>query len=295
MEILNLFRHKHPEVIIVYAEKYKDSGSTIMRGEQLYNIVSSYCDLKISYLPQSQKYKDCILYLTKGALLSCDINDLALLASRNNKIILDPVDLILPDGYSDFAHFIIAASRTAYREYKEMFPRINIGLIDHHADPRISQTNDCRGFRIAYFGEPQNAVLTKEIKEIVDVIPVDTTNRSDSWIKEVSSYSAHYALRNQQEFDGFKPFTKGFNAAYCGANILVNKTYESVYWLTEDYPFFFDSKANEDMALMAIEKMKKSFGSKEWSFGVSIMKDLRERVSPKIIAKQFEKIIDSLS
>src|SRR5687768_7766711 len=78
----------------VYADVYKNTGSTVMRGEQLSEIAKQVLSSKqkVFYSPTKTKFKNCVLFLTKGALQTLRRRDLILLKLRANKLIFDPVD-----------------------------------------------------------------------------------------------------------------------------------------------------------------------------------------------------------
>ena len=292
---LTKYRRK-PILYFVYAMKYKNYGSTIMRGEQLSNIVSSYSNIETSFLPISTKFKNSTLLLTKGVMLDIGQEYLEILLKKNNRLIFDPVDLPVPDYITRYATVLIAASRSAYREYTTKFPNSRVVIVDHHADPRIPKkiSKYHNTFEVGYFGEPQNTVITKGISDIVDIIPTPTAYKDDAWLQKTGNYSLHYAIRKQQSFDGFKPFTKGFTAARCGANILTQRDYESEFWLGKDYPYLIDYNSNEKEIINALNLAKNTFQTNRWYRAIEVMEELQVKVSAKNIAQQVVNMIESI-
>jgi hypothetical protein len=284
------------KVRFVYAEEYKFLGSTIMRGEQLSSIAEQYVREDIAYVPLTKGLRNSSLFLTKGCLLSLSRDDVRLLKRRGNRLFFDPVDSVLPDFTNDFADVIVAASKVAEEQYRINFPGKNILRVDHHVDPRIKERTartEQSPLSIGYFGEPVNTIITPRIRQKVTFTHVDTLKQNPAWIKDLSRYNCHYAIRSKAKENVIKPFLKGFTAAKCGANILIQERgqEEAVHWLGNDYPFLLSGAVNEQNILRAISRLERSFGSTEWRRGLAIMEHIKQQVSDKNIALQLQQLL----
>lgn len=275
----------------LYSDASRYYGSTVMRGEQLSKIAEKVLKRKTYFTSVDYKYVNCTLYLTKWAVYSLSPEKLQKLKDRQNLIIFDMVDGEIPDEKKQFADVFVAASETIYKKYKRLLPKSSIiFLIDHHADPRIKNLNWSRkpkSLQVGYFGEMINTYITPKINKIVNFIPVSTVNQSDEWFYELPKYNLHYAIRQKRDVYPNKPFLKGFTAAHCNANILIQDSEkEAIKWLGKDYPYLLKGKVTENKVLRMLNHIKESYGSDEWKRGLSVMRRIKKRTSEEIIGKQ---------
>lgn len=279
---------KRPKIIFVYAKRYEYSGSTVMRGDQLSRIIHRYAgqSYRIYYRAMSLKFRNSLLFLTKGAVTDYTVDELALLRGRGNHVVLDPVDNPLIDEKATQAHAIIAASLEAFDSYVSRGYRTY--LVNHHVDTRLSGTgNALPVLRCAYFGELINTVRTEKISQKVDFIQVDTGRQNNAWLDRLKDYNLHYAIRAENG-DGFKPFLKGFTAAACGANILIQSTQkEAVRWLGKDYPYLLRKPPTEANILAIIRKIGADYNGPIWCQARDTMQKIREKTSDENIAREF--------
>jgi len=194
-----------------------------------------------------------------------------------------------------YADIVVAASETIYKGYKKTLPSsVKVILVNHNVDSRLKMldwSKRPKTLHAGYFGELINVVVTPEIKKRVDIMPVDNTKQNNYWLKELPKYNLHYAIRQTRDVYPNKPFLKGFTAAHCGANILIQDSEkEAVRWLGKDYPYLLHGKVTEKRILEMLEYTKKSFGSKEWKRGLEIMHTIREKTSEEAIGKQLVKL-----
>jgi hypothetical protein len=285
----------HESIHFVYAESTRDYGSTVMRGKQLSKIAQKYSGKRVYFTSTDYQYKNCILFLTKWAIYKLSLKDLKKLKDRKNKFIFDLVDGELPAKKKKFADVIVAAAESTYKKYKRSLPKSSkIVLVDHHADPRISTVDwsiRTKKLKVGYFGELINTLVTPKIEKRVDFIPVSNTEQNDDWFKELPKYNLHYAIRKKRDVYPNKPFLKGFTAAHCGANILIQASEEEVVkWLGKDYPYLLKGRVTEKRVLEMLDHIKKSYGSKEWERGLAIMRDVRAKTSEEVIGKQLVKL-----
>jgi len=275
----------------IYAEKYSDYGSTVMRGQQLSKIAQKAYNEPIHSTSTAFGYKNCILFLNKWAIYTITEKQFKKLKRRKNVLIFDMIDGELPSIKTKYADILVAPSQTILETYKKTpFKNKDMFLVDHHADLRIRQLKKQRRLKnieVGYFGEIPNTVFTPEIQKVVDFFPVATTYQNNDWFKELSKYNLHYAIRQKRDVFPNKPFLKGFTAAHCNANILIQDSEkEAVRWLGKDYPYLLKGKVTERKILNMISKIKKSYGSKEWKRGLKIMQRIKKQTSEKAIGKQ---------
>lgn len=284
-------------VHFLFAKKYQYSGSTVMRGQQLSQIAQQTLpgNYHITYTQPSIFFRNSYLFLTKGVVKTSSLRFLSRMKKRGNVLIFDPIDEPVPPDKVRFADIIVAASRTARNKYTEIFPASRIELVDHHVDPRISTldfSNQPAVFQAGYFGELINTVITPRIKRQVDFIHTDTSKQDESWFKQLPNYNFHYAIRKVQKEYPDKPFLKGFSAARCNANILIQAEPEALSWLGEDYPYILHGPVNQTTILQALDKARASYGSAEWRKGLEIMQDIKRQTSNQAIGKQLRRLFN---
>lgn len=300
------FNNPHPrELVFLYSEKYKNSGSTVMRGFQLYEMINDeVAQGGIKHVSKMKMLNDfcfvenSIVFLTKGFLKSADNEALEKLKANGNILLADYVDDKVKVEHLDFIDVLIAASITAFIEFKSKYPNKNVKLLTHHVDPRIEHV--CKGVnekedKAAYFGEVVNTILNEDVESHVDVFQVDTSgkNSSTSWIDAIPCYKYHYAVRWKRGIDGFKPFTKGFTAACAGARIILDRNVDDAkYYLGNNYPFYVDIENDR----LGKEIKKVFFKSSEVDLRIAeeYMLHVRKRSSKEFILSEFKKIISSI-
>lgn len=285
-------------LIFVYSPSHRYTGSTVMRGEQLSEIAKRALkkQYNVHFEPITKRFRNSILFLTKGALHSYTVEQLVELKHRNNLIIIDPNDSIVPAEKVRLVDVIVSSSRIGCEAHKEQYPDRVVAIIDHHVDPRIkplAEKDRLDEFRAGYFGEPVNTIITPNIERMVDFVHVDTSSQSDkSWIDKIPTYNFHYAIRNRRSFDGYKPATKVFTAARCKSNVLVQDAeYEAAAWLGEDYPYLLKGKVTEGKILSMLNLAKDSYGSEMWRHGLSIMKKIDQQISEDAIGRQIYELL----
>jgi len=268
-----------------------------MRGQQLSQMAAKSLPkrYKISYQPVGQSFKNSILFLTKGGLQALKLETLDALNKDNNILLFDPVDAPLHDFTEKYADIIVAASRMAYKDYLKRYKKNKVMLLDHHVDPRLKELDWSKRptkFKAAYFGEQVNTVHTAKIEKFVDFVQVDTFRQTDSWLKEIPEYNFHYAVRQTREIDNFKPFLKGFTAAYANSNMLIQDSQsEATEWLGEDYPYLLKGKVTEASIIKALNNAQRSYGTDVWLKGLNVMQDIKKKISDESICCQLKQII----
>lgn len=294
-KIMNRLSSKSKQVTFVFAEEYRTTGATIMRGEQLVEMVKKYMPrIDVDYRPLGYDFKNQILFLTKGAIYNLDEAVLEKLKKNGNRLIFDTVEAPLPHFTRDYADIVVACSAKSLSVYEKTFPNVQSMLLDHHVDPRVQQLEmpPRSKLKIGYFGEFANTFISDKIRSRVDFIEVDNLRQDPEWINKLPAYPMHYAIRVALKPNRYKPFLKGFTAAHCDANVLVQDTEtDALRWLGEDYTYLIKGEVNGTVILAALDKVEQSYGSKEWRDALEVMRHIKEATSERAIADQLAKIL----
>jgi hypothetical protein len=281
--------HYMPSLVFVYAEQFREAGSTVMRGFQLAELArDGLPGHRVRVAPLGTAIRNSSVFLTKGALKVAEPQQLSDLRRAGNRLLFDPVDEVPPPTTARFADVLVASSLTAFDYFSRAYPATRVALVNHHVDPRLDRvTPRPDAFRVGYFGETVNAILTDAIEERVDVVPVDTSREHADWLARVPQYTMHYAVRRERALDHFKPFLKGFTAAHSGAPVLIQRDQaEALRWLGEDYPYLVDAPVDEAVILDALARAEREYGGPRWARAREIMAGIRARTTPtRIVAE----------
>ena len=277
----------------VFDPNWAGIGSTVMRGFQLSGIARRHLggSRKINYRPLSPKLSRSDLFLTKNACMALDASAAAALASRQNRLFADIVDGSPPAWAEEVGATIVTSSITSFEQVSLEYPALDVVLVNHHVDPRISVMAQQSDFRVGYFGEPFNAVTSDAIRRRVDFVEVATASQDQAWIESLSDYNVHYAIRQRIAQDAVKPFLKGFTAAQVGAVILTTANDpEAQRWLGSDYPYLVRT-IDESSILRAIGEIEDDFGSAQWTHARDVMRGIASRVAPQRIARELQRAL----
>jgi hypothetical protein len=268
-----------------------------MRTFQLAEIVKKYLGSKFNIVTCAQDFSisDSILIISKWLALTLTKEQANKLKSQGNKIIFDMVDTNIDQHRTDIADLVIASSEGIANDYQKIINRDRVIVIDHHVDPRVQalRHHPISQFKLGYFGEKENAYFTDKIAQKVDIFSIDTSSqRNNEWINSLNKYNIHYSIRRTNDRYSYKPFLKGFTAAYCDSNIVVHEgDSEAIYWLGDDYPFIIRGPINESNILNSLDKFRGMFNTKEWYDGLKKMKEIKEKINDRHVAIQFEAML----
>lgn len=279
--------------VFLYGPAFAASGSTIMRGKQLAELAAKQLpDFEVSYRPLGFEPKGAAVFLTKGALKEASREQLLTLKARGNRLFFDLVDEA-PPSTVDLADAVVAASLTAFQDLSAQLPSSQVVLVNHHVDPRISvQSAPHDKLRIGYFGELVNTAESPRLRDAVAFVQVDTSRETTAWLGELGRYNMHFAVRRTRALDFHKPFLKGFTAAACFSNIVIQRSQrEALAWLGEDYPYLVNAEASEDQVLEVIDFARESFGQAPWQDGLGRMAEIRARISPARIGAELRRAL----
>lgn len=271
--------------------------SALLRGHQLIELAARTrpgIACRPCALADLSALRGQTVILTKSALCQIRPNDMARLRGCGHRLIADPVDLPPDDDVLAAAHILLASSLTQKFAFRARFPGLSVHYISHHVDlrlPAIMPPTDRA--RLAYFGKLENCLHADRIQPLVTLIaaefPADT-----GWMQHLGTYNAHYALRAATPVDGFKPFTKGFVAARCGAPIIVRADDEEArLHLGPAYPFYVQN-ISHDAVTARLAQIADSFNTPDWHAALATMRDLATRTALPAIQQQLGAILDAI-
>lgn len=291
------------DIVFLYSEKFLNSGSTIMRGRQLCKIISNNIqDNRKVIFSASTDISSSIIILTKGYLKITTADSLRRLKLKGNILLADFVDEPPNEALINDLDGLIASSILAYKYYKVKWPNKESFHITHHVDPRIGfiynrfrGKNNLLDLNIGYFGELINSKMSDKIKSHVDFVSIDTSKVSTDWMLQLPSYNCHYAVRQRRDIDGYKPFLKGFVAAYCNANIIIQESEgDASFYLGSDYPFLINQDAGETEILEMLRIVKDAYNGPDWYYGLEVMNEIKARSSNEFVVREFMQMINSI-
>ncbi len=281
-------------IVILYDLPHLDTGSTVLRGRQTAALLRAHLDGSRDVQWRCDRaFRDCIVILTKGLLKVTTPEELENLR-RHNILIGDFVDDPLRPDLLDHLDILIASSLCGLRHMMRAAPKLPCCHITHHVDIRlptqIKAPDDT--MRAGYFGELANTIHTDRLAEKIAFHAVSTARQSNSWIKKLSEYNLHYAARQMQDHDGFKPFLKGFIAAHCGANIIVQRNAgDAPYYLGTDYPYLLSEDAGPEDILDMLRHAEEGFGGPEWQHAQAIMQNIAAHSSRAYVLAEWDALL----
>lgn len=306
-----------PEIVFLYRGGHRNSGAKLMRCDQLSGFARAHLGDRYQFrtgdLPNPkhirrqqrlvEELKGAIVIFLKRADRALDPDVLGDLRGAVRGMGIDYVDgnmWPLPTVPMD-VH--IAASIHGLRALEVLLSgpfealhnsRTTARLVLHHADPRIVPLPEGGGrdLSLSYFGRADNAFLPEPvIAELSDLPDYADADVDDAFLKLVAQSNMHYCVREigtRNRRLSFKPFTKGFNAAAAGANVIVNRQVpDAEALLGEDYPYLIDGARVEDV-LAGIARARAEVGSEVWQRGLEAMRALRHRISVGQIVRQLD-------
>lgn len=232
---------------------------------------------------------------------------LAALRRRASVIGLDSIDMALDTIPFDLFDFHVAASISGQGALAARLAALGLGsvpveLLHHHGDPRLDRVEipEPRPFRCGYAGALKNAAVPPGLDGEVTVLPVNYARDMERVIPRLGRFPLHFAVRPENaltasESREYKPFTKGFTAARCRANILVNRGADDAEALLgPDYPFLVE---NSDPAsvIAGHERAREAYGGPLWADGLERLRAMDDLVTPPALARQLEQILDRVT
>lgn len=283
-------------ISFLYDERAAGSGSTVMRGEQLSRHVRDHFpDREVTFEPNPNP-RGRILILTKGFLEAVRADELKRLKERGNCLVADYVDAKPMAEQVEFIDVLLASSIKAIVDYRVKHRTKLCVHLTHHVDPRLPRGNRASGRAVVgYVGERVNAIWSPQIHDQVELVHVDTSRRSDDWLRSVSRFNVHYAARRVRGIDGHKPFLKGFTAAHCDANIIVQRgSGDTDSYLGHHYPYLLSARPDEAEILEMLDRVRETFGGPVWDEGLEVMRHVQSRSCVSFIMDEFRALLRQL-
>jgi len=289
---------KNRKVIFIYRSRRKNNASTIMRAFQLQKILNEEGGLNTEIIDESfiKNIKESVCILNKSFLIDASSKEFEELISQGNTLCLDYIDSRETLFQVNYCHCLIASSIKQFKFYQERYKNKLTHLITHHVDPRLTKTEKkFKNLRIGYFGEEKNGLYIDQLKELIYPCYISTKKMSEeNWFHEIQNYNGHYIARKINGNNIYKPFLKGFTAAFLNANVIVGLDEgDSTFYLGKDYPYLIKDKSIDGVTKM-IKFMQKTFNSRVWFDGLEIMREVKSKSSNKQIIKEFKLMLNSI-
>lgn len=305
------------KVIFAYRIGQKMMGGKAMRVDQLAALAKAHLSERYSFevalAPKGARphacrrfvnaCKDAIVIFHKSAAANLGPEFRASLKRAAAGICVDHLDIVAGPFEPGFIDVHIAASYESERSLHrglaalDPTPGTQVRHLRHHADPRLKAASAPRGsFWLGYFGLPDNVVLPPALAEQAIVPGYDGKGDVSAFIARLSEANFHICTRDPSPvltrgILSSKPFTKGFNAAVVGANVLVNRqVHDAEYYLGADYPYFVDST---DAAVIGegVARAAAEFGSARWNNASTRMADVARQIAPTEVTAELDKIL----
>lgn len=244
--------------------------------------------------------KPAVFILGKYRGYSMKPEEVTALRQKAIAVGLDHKDADMNDADLSLYDFHIASSAAGLAALKRMLTERKLDrgayLFLQSPDKRLTRQSYpvLEACCAVYIGAERHCVLPTEIEDRVQRYPVASNAEMEHIIPKLRRFNLHYAVRPDARPNGlqiYKPFTKGFNAAACHSNIIVNSDVDDVSdFLGEDYPYLVPSTRDSDI-LEVFQRAMDDFGGPDWGRGLDIMAALNARLSPHTLAQSFAAII----
>jgi len=296
------------KLIFLFAPAHGRRGSKLMRCDQLADILARHVpdtyQIEIRAVdsmvkPRRQRLqiaeiKGAFVILSKGLIAKLSDENLDRLKAQGNRVAADYVDNAKAIRAHDAINLHILASHRSLE--KARASGCELRYLRHHYDPRLDTltptTRDA--FSAVYVGHPNNRARIEAIEPDLRVFEIDDNSGFADALPTLAGAPFHYNVRPDRAVQLEKPFTKGFTAAACGANILVQRdTDGALEYLGTDYPYLTATAQPSDV-LPVWQRAKEGYGSREWTDALEQMQSLRALASPANIAKDFNAILEDL-
>jgi hypothetical protein len=246
--------------------------------------------IHVSYTTRLRDIRDGLVVVHKSYLEDSDLKSLHTLRRRGCLVVGDFIDAKISDTVLGSLDGVLASS-LKQMDYLKSRTDKPIFHVTQPVDIRFPDADvpDDR-LRLAYFGASQNAQYRQELSHLVDFI--ETPGESRDWMELMKNYNCHYAVRRRQNFDGFKPFGKGFVAARYGCPIVVSADEDdALAYLGKDYPYFV-SDASLPEVEATIARMRDDFGGPRWNQAKRIMESVRERSTLDVVRAELQDFVE---
>lgn len=265
-------------------------GSIRLRGHQVADMLTSLgAPVPVTVQPLETAYRRRLsghtLIVLKTALKARLHPLLRSLRRRDNTIVFDAVDGVVPPKIEDFpaAYVCSSLAENFHRQQRRQHTILSL----HATDVRIpaSTTPNSADFSVGYMGLAENAPHLEMLSGVFSVPYRETQLEGLSpeflnAFQRLSHFSHHYVVRAWNSRDGYKPLTKAFVAARMGAVVIASaEDEESRLTLGDDYPYLARSSSLQDVREV-IDYAEQTHLGPEWHQAVSKMHELRHMSCP---------------
>jgi hypothetical protein len=235
--------------------------------------------------------REQLVVISKSFLVNAKVAEIDKMRENGNILVGDWLDYRVRKDVSLRLNALISSSKSQHAYFCQEFPATQVFHITHHVDLRMPSIDRADlALRIAYVGNPSNARFKDQFGESIEMIDA-WDGKQVSWMYRLQNYNCHYAVRTSQKWDGFKPFTKGFIAAHCGAVIIVDEDdIEAGHYLGSEYPFRLKLRDATDLQ-RAIRFLSDSFRTPVWELALEIMKEVRKATGPRVLRMELQKLL----
>ena len=278
---------------VVYHEDAVTAGSTVIRGQQLSQLLIERCSdrLDTHFTSDVEHVTDSVVVLTKEAILRFSREQLERLDRRNIAVLYSwddqaPRPELLGDRSSN-----LAMSFEQLAHFREAMPQpsFHLTLQPNRRLPGAISPQD--RLRIAYFGDPANVAAPDSLPGAVALFSTIGVPE-EAWMPSVALANCHWIVRPRS--GGFKPFLKGFVASRYRAPVVTMRHDDALHYLGDDYPYFVDEASPSELERVVLH-LQDTFGSKRWSFAQEIMDQVAARSAPERTCSEFLHIVGSLT
>lgn len=282
----------------VYFRKNNNWGSGQMRGDQIAGVIST-AGHDADTVTSVEGIKDSIIVFVKYAPLA----EVQKAKANNNIIFYDFVDFLANSNeykiaqtpeFAMLCNMFDGIIHTTQKSLDFMKDKVtcHMVVIPHHYDPRIIYPNikTARKLSIGYIGMPHNLMFGEDIPELNKLfIQYDFT----PFLDNTSVFSCHYTVRHDSSIEyAYKPATKVFTASACAANVITTRDENAIEFLPIDYPYLTNPDLESVKATVA--KVKETFGSEIWNYGLSIMEEIRMKTNVYTIGKAYIELFSKI-
>ena len=282
-------------VVIVYHMPHANSATTELRARQLATIINRrYPDeFEVTHAGDSSGIRDQVVILLKHAITDLSLDGLADLRRRNIAVISAWEDSVPDPARALAVDANLTVSYRQTRDHVRMFPNLPTYLVGHHVNMLIRpSTPPMDSLRAGYFGDIANTYCPDSMRNLVDLVSLDTINVEMNWIDRLPEYNCHWVVRRYRtEDDGGKPFLKGFVAARCGAVVVAGRNDDdALEYLGDDYPFYVRGTDSPGLEYQ-MANIAAAFGGPEWRYAQEIMAQMAARSSDEVFSGEFRAMV----
>lgn len=285
-------------VTFLFAEERALSGITLLRARQLSRMVAEAFPDRYDVTLRSDigGVRDQVVIVNRGAIEFNKLAHLHDLRDRNIASISDFLDMPIKAKTSAAfdAHMTLCLPQAV--ELNRLYPSTPSFHVTHHVNSDVPQCVPLSDkLRTAYFGRLGNTSRPESLEEMVALVNVvDASFTAQDWARLAPLYNCHWIVRQKDDLQEWKPFLKGFVAARCGAVVIVTRDdMNAMHYLGDDYPFYAESLAPEDLE-WAWVKVAAAFGGPEWRKAQGIMRQVAARCSRVQVITEFKAMLDEI-